>query len=60
MPRTTKIDLAKVLASLDVVCPKCGYRIPPNEVQRIDFTSMKCPTCGQIFDPKGDASHGAY
>jgi predicted RNA-binding Zn-ribbon protein involved in translation (DUF1610 family) len=51
MPRSKKIDLAKVLAALDTVCPKCGKTIPPAEVQRIDFEGMKCPACGEAFVP---------
>jgi len=49
MPRKQKIDLDKVRACLDTVCTKCGHRIPPAEVQRIDFTSVKCPACGEVF-----------
>jgi ribosomal protein S27AE len=44
-----KIDLAKVLASLNTLCLKCGYSIPPNETQRLNFTEMKCPKCQAIF-----------
>jgi hypothetical protein len=36
-----KIDLAKVMASLNTLCPKCGYSIPPDE--SVTFTEMKCP-----------------
>jgi len=49
MPRKQKIDLDKVRGCLDTVCTKCGHRIPPAEVQRIDFTSVKCPACGEAF-----------
>ena len=31
-----KINLAKVQASLDAICPKCGKIITPAEVRRID------------------------
>jgi ribosomal protein S27AE len=44
-----KIDLAKVMASLNTFCPKCGYSIPPNEAQRVSFTEMKCPKCTAVF-----------
>jgi ribosomal protein S27AE len=51
MPRKQKINMEKVLACQDTVCPKCGHRIPPAEVQRIDFTRVKCPACGEAFVP---------
>jgi predicted RNA-binding Zn-ribbon protein involved in translation (DUF1610 family) len=49
MPSRKKINLEKVLASLDAVCPKCGKLITPAEMQRIDFERMKCPACGELF-----------
>jgi DNA-directed RNA polymerase subunit RPC12/RpoP len=49
---TRKINLAKVQASLDAVCPKCGKKISPAEVRRIDFEKrMECPACGERFAP---------
>jgi predicted RNA-binding Zn-ribbon protein involved in translation (DUF1610 family) len=44
-----KINLAKVMASLDTICPKCGKVITPAEMQRGDFERMKCPACGELF-----------
>ena len=44
-----KINLAKVLASLNTLCPRCGYSIPPNEIQRTSFTEMRCPKCQAVF-----------
>jgi ribosomal protein L37AE/L43A len=46
-----KINLAKVQASLDAVCPKCEKKISPAEMKRIDFERMKCPACGERFAP---------
>ena len=43
MPRKPKINLEKVRSELDTVYPKCGYRIPPAEILRVDFTRVKCP-----------------
>jgi hypothetical protein len=37
MPSKQKINLAKVQASLDIPCPKCGHSIPPAEIRRVDF-----------------------
>jgi predicted RNA-binding Zn-ribbon protein involved in translation (DUF1610 family) len=52
MPRARKINLEKVRASLDAVCPKCGKVIPPAEVRRIDFERIECPVCGERFAPR--------
>ena len=43
MPSSRKINLAKVRASLDVVCPKCEKSISPAEVRRADFEHIECP-----------------
>jgi ribosomal protein S27AE len=51
MPQSRKINLEKVLASLDRICPKCGFVITPDLVKRIDFETMECPKCGEWFDP---------
>jgi hypothetical protein len=51
MPSSRKINLEKVRASLDVVCPKCGRAIPPAEVRRVDFERIECPACGKKFVP---------
>jgi predicted RNA-binding Zn-ribbon protein involved in translation (DUF1610 family) len=48
---TRRINLAKVLASLDTICPKCGKTITPAEVRRIDFERIECPACGERFTP---------
>jgi hypothetical protein len=29
----------------------CGYSIPPNELQRTDFTHVRCPKCLKEFVP---------
>ena len=47
-----KVNLEKVLASLDTICPKCGKVISPFEVRRIDFQRMECPACGERFTPQ--------
>jgi ribosomal protein S27AE len=54
MPRK-KIDLKKVLACLDAVCPNCQRVIPPAEIRRLDFDRMKCPACGEAFVPSRTA-----
>jgi ribosomal protein S27AE len=49
MPRKQKINLEKVRASLNTLCPKCGYAITPDKIRRIDFERMECPECGERF-----------
>jgi hypothetical protein len=51
MPRSRKINLEKVRASLDAVCPKGGALIPPAQVRRIDFERIESPVCGERFVP---------
>jgi transposase len=47
MPARRKIvDLEKLRASLTTLCPRCGYRIPPAEIQRPASGQVKCPKCG--------------
>ena len=52
MPRAKKIDLEKVMACLDTLCPKCGRVITPAEVVRVDFERQRCPACGEVFVPR--------
>ena len=51
-PRKQKLNLAKVLASLDTTCPACGYAIPPEEMRRLNFDTVQCPKCEEKFVPK--------
>ena len=51
MPRG-KIDLQKVLASLNTPCPGCGHQITPAEINRVTWDEIKCPKCGLVFDPQ--------
>jgi ribosomal protein S27AE len=51
MPKKQKINLEKVLSSLNTVCPKCGYSIPPERMRRVDFERIKCPECSECFVP---------
>jgi ribosomal protein S27AE len=51
MPKKQKINLAKVLDSLNTACPKCGYSIPPNERTHVDTEHIRCPMCGERFKP---------
>jgi predicted RNA-binding Zn-ribbon protein involved in translation (DUF1610 family) len=46
-----KINLEKVQASLDTVCPKCGKVISPAERRHVDFDHIECPACGERFVP---------
>ena len=47
MPRN-KIDLGKIRASLNTVCPHCHISIVPEDQNRVDFNHMKCPHCGSM------------
>lgn len=58
MPSRKKINLEKVRASLDVVCPKCGKLISPAEVRRIDFERIESPACGEQFVPVPRVNRG--
>jgi predicted RNA-binding Zn-ribbon protein involved in translation (DUF1610 family) len=48
VPRKQKINLEKVLASLNTVCPKCGCSIAPDKIRRVGY-EMICPACGAQF-----------
>jgi predicted RNA-binding Zn-ribbon protein involved in translation (DUF1610 family) len=50
MPSKAKINLAKVVASLDTICIKCGHAIPPGDLRGIDTFLIECPKCGEKFD----------
>jgi len=50
-PRSRKINLERVLASLNTTCPKCGFTITPDLVKRMDFERIECPKCGEEFQP---------
>jgi hypothetical protein len=47
--RRKKINLEKVLASIDAVCPKCGGLISLAGVRRIDFERIEFS--GERFVP---------
>ena len=49
MPRSRKINLEKLQASLDKTCRKCGFTITPDQVKRVDFERIECPQCGERF-----------
>jgi predicted RNA-binding Zn-ribbon protein involved in translation (DUF1610 family) len=46
----SKINLTKVLAALNTMCPSCGFSIPPAEIVRVDSERMRCPKCGHVFE----------
>ena len=50
-----KINLTKVMAALNTVCPKCEYSISPAQIMRIDCDRMRCPECGHVFAAKAEA-----
>jgi len=60
MPKKQKINLEKVLASLNTLCPKCGYSIPPERLRRVDFERIKCPECSELFAPQKRRESGHW
>jgi hypothetical protein len=52
MPSRKKVDIEKVLASLNVSCPKRGRIIEPQDIQRVSWEEILCPDCGNRFDAK--------
>ena len=56
MPKKKKINLGKVLASLNTICPKCKYSIPSSERQHADTEHILCPKCGEHFAPVASPS----
>lgn len=39
---------------LSTKCTACGYAIPPNEILRTGWETMRCPKCGVDFTvPEG-------
>lgn len=35
---------------LTIPCPLCGYRIPPAEILRTGWSTIRCSGCGKDFD----------
>jgi len=51
-PSRQKINLERVRASLGVHCPHRAYSIPPAEIRRTGFHTVRCPKCGKEFAPQ--------
>lgn len=51
MPTRKRIDLDRVMAALDIRCPKCACTITPDRIRRLDFEQIECPECGEKFAP---------
>ena len=56
MPRSSKLDRAKIDASLNTDCPHCGHSITPAERTHIDTEHLECPCCHKRFIPGGSSS----
>jgi hypothetical protein len=56
MPKKQKINLEKVLAPMNTLCPKCGRVIQPAEIRRVSFDEIECPERGARFKtrPSGE------
>lgn len=48
-----KVNLEAVRACLEKSCPKCGYRITPDKIVRVDWERQRCPECGEVFEAIG-------
>jgi ribosomal protein S27AE len=49
MPRRGKLDLERIRASLNTICPHCGHSITPAERMHVDTEHLQCPKCLKIF-----------
>jgi hypothetical protein len=50
MRRGRRVDPSSF--DLTTPCPERGYKIPPNEMMRLDFERMCCPNCkGDVLQP---------
>jgi ribosomal protein S27AE len=58
VPQKQKINLDKVKAALNTLCPKCGCSIAPDKIRRVDFQRMACPECGERFVPEKRGNSG--
>jgi hypothetical protein len=47
-----KINLRKIRATLNLVCPKCQAEIEPSQIMRVNFEEIKCPFCDSIVKPQ--------
>ena len=45
-------------ASLNKICPKCGFTITPDLVKRVEFDLIECAKCGERFCPGGERLSG--
>jgi len=52
MPSRKKIDLQKIRASLNLICPICQCEITPGQILRITFEEINCPHCDSIVKPQ--------
>ena len=51
MSRRGRLDLAKIRASLNTLCPHCGHSITPEERTHVDTEHLECPLCKKRFIP---------
>jgi hypothetical protein len=52
VPTKQKLNLAKVMASLDTICTTCGHAIAPGDIRRIDTHQIECPKYRELFTPE--------
>jgi predicted RNA-binding Zn-ribbon protein involved in translation (DUF1610 family) len=42
-------------AEVEIVCPRCGYRMPRSAERLRRETEIVCPSCGEVVVPDADA-----
>ena len=47
-PRSRRTDPRSF--DLTTPCPNCRYKIPPAEILRTGWSTIRCPACKQEFD----------
>jgi len=47
----SKINLEKIRAALEIVCPHCNAQLSPADWQRVDGERAKCRFCDGLFVP---------
>jgi hypothetical protein len=60
MPRTRKLDLEKIKATLTIACPHCLAILAPQEWQQVDGERAMCRFCDGLFVPSKKTADRKY